>query len=89
MSLFFRPHELYDDVTLNDVSPPFHLPMYPTDGESDFDTRLVPTYSVKSDSLEPLYPYVIRLTSDSSSSSVGLVLTSGRTQAMPRRCGHA
>ena len=37
-SLFFCPHEPYDDITLDDVRPPFHPPMYPTNGESDSDT---------------------------------------------------
>ena len=29
LSLFFRPHEPYDDINLDDVCPPFHPPMYP------------------------------------------------------------
>ena len=70
---------------MDDVHPPFHPPRYPTDGDSDFDTRLVPTASIETDPskssypthsigsyrLEPSQPLVIRLTSDSSASSGG------------------
>ena len=42
--------------------------MYLTDGESNFDTHLTPTYLVGFDPSEPTYLSVIRLTSDSSSS---------------------
>ena len=77
---FFRPHEPFDDVTLDDIRPPFHVLRYPTDGESDFDTRLISTYSMESDPSESTYPMysmesnasessypsVIRLSSDSS-----------------------
>ena len=56
MSLFFCLHEPYDDITLDDVCPPFHPPMYSTDGESDSDTHLTSTYYVESDPLEPSYP---------------------------------
>ena len=66
LSPFLYP---YENITLHDVRPPFNPLMHPTDGEFDSDTRLAPTYSVESDSLELSYPYVIRLTSDSSSSS--------------------
>ena len=83
MSSFFHPHQPFDDITLDDIRPYFPPPRYPTDGESDSDTRLMPTVSLNSDSLEPSYPsyhvetdlsepshpLVIRLTSDSSSSS--------------------
>ena len=68
-SPFLLPHELYDDVTLDDICPPFHPPMCSTDGESDSDTRLTLAYFVVSDPSKPSYPLVIRLTSDSSSFS--------------------
>ena len=112
MSPFFRPYKLFDDVTLDDIHPRFHLPRYLTDADSDFDTRLTPTYSVESDSdtritltylmesdpSEPSYPSVIRLTSNSNSSSSSVVpghappLVHGHefihTCAVPRRYGH-
>ena len=83
MSLFFHPHQPFDDITLDDIRPYFPSPMYPTDGESDSDTRLTPTVSLDSDPSEPSYPSyhietdpsepshpsMIHLTSDSSSSS--------------------
>ena len=86
MSPFFCLHEPYDDITLDDVHPPFHPSRYPTDGESNSDTRLTPTISVESDPsessyptysmgsyrLEPSQPSVICLSSDSSASSAGL-----------------
>ena len=65
-------------------APTSHHPLrYSTDGESDSDsrltptnsvesnpdTRMTPTYSVESNLFEPSYPLMIRLTSDSSSSS--------------------
>ena len=68
MSSFFHPHEPHDDVTLDDVSPLFYPSMYPTNRKSDSDTCLTPTYSIESDLSEPSYPFVIRLTSNSSSS---------------------
>ena len=82
-SSFFCSHESFDDVTMDDIRPCFHPPRYPTDGESDSNTRLTPTisveydlsessystYSVESDPSEPSYPLVIRLTSNSSASS--------------------
>ena len=82
MSPFFCSHEPYDDITLDDVCPPFHCPRYPTDGESDSDTRLTLTVSVESDPSESSYstyfvgsyrsepsqPLVIHLSSDSSNS---------------------
>ena len=40
MSPFFPLHEPYDDITLDDVCPPFHPSMYPTDEETDLDTCL-------------------------------------------------
>ena len=81
MSPFFRPHEPFN-VTLDDIRPRFHLPRYPTDGESDSDICLTlmysmesdpsessyPTYSVELDPSESSYTLVIRLSSDSSSS---------------------
>ena len=75
MGPFFHPHEPYDDVTLDDVCPPFHPPMYRIDGESNSDTCLTPTYSIESNPLESSYPSVIQLTSDSSSFFAGLALT--------------
>ena len=66
MSPFFRPHESYDDITLDDAIPPFHPLMYPTYGESDSDTRLTATYSMEADASEPLYLSIIHLTLDSS-----------------------
>ena len=69
MCSFFRPYEPFDDVTLDDIHLPFHPSMYPTDGESDSETGLTPTYLVGSDPAKPTYPSVIWLTSDSSSSS--------------------
>ena len=82
MSPFFHPHEPYDDITLDDIHPPFHPLRYLTDGESDSDTRLTPiffvesepsestylTYSVGSYHLDPSQPSIIRLSSDSSAS---------------------
>ena len=92
----FCSHELYDDVTLDDVRRPFHPPMYPTDGESDSDTHLTPTYSVESNSSKLTYPSAIQLTSNSSSSSVvSRALPSVRghefihTVAIPNGRGHA
>ena len=83
MSSFFRPHQPFGEVTLDDIRPYFQLPRYPTGGETDSDTRLTltasvdsdpsepsyPSYHVETDPSEPSYPSVIRLTSDSSSSS--------------------
>ena len=68
MSPLFLLHESYDNITLDDVCLAFHPPMYPIDGEFDSNTRLTLTYSVESDLSEPLYPSMIHLTSDSSSS---------------------
>ena len=90
MSLFFCPHEPFEDITMDDVRPPFHPPRYPTDGDSDSDTRLTPTasiemdpsessyptYSVGSYRSEPYQPSVIRLSSDSSASSASPAPTS-------------
>ena len=67
MNSFFHSHEPYEDITLNDVWPPFHPPMYPTDGEFDSNTRLTPTNLVESDPSELMYPFVIYLPLDSSS----------------------
>ena len=80
MSLFFRLHEPYDDIALDDVHPPFHPLMYPTDKETDSDTGLTSTYSVESDPSEPSYPSMICLSLDSSSSTT--------SQAPPSVCGH-
>ena len=83
MSPFFHPHQPYGEVTLDDICPYFQPPRYPTNGESDSDTRLTPivyldsnpsepyypSYHVETDPSKPSYPSVIRLTSDSSSSA--------------------
>ena len=111
MSPFFRPHQPFGEVTMNDIHPYFAPPRYPTDDESDLDTRLTPTTSVESDPSEPSYPSyhmetdpsepyqpsVIRLTSDSSTSSATPHHTPPpvhgrrfiRTRAVPCGCGHA
>ena len=39
MSPFFRPHEPFNDVSLDDIRPPFHPLRYPLDGKSNFDAR--------------------------------------------------
>ena len=83
MSPFFRPHQSYDDVTLDDIHPYFQPSRSPTDGETDLDTRLTltvsldsdpsepsyPSYHVEFDPSEPSYPSMILLTSKSSSSA--------------------
>ena len=69
MSPFFCPHDLYEDITLDAVQPPFHPPMYPIDEEIDSDMHLTPTYSIESDPSEPSYPSMIQLMSDSSPST--------------------
>ena len=93
MSPFFRPHESYNDIILDDVCPPFHPPRYPTDGESDSNTWLTstvsvefdpsessyPTYFVGSYRSEPSQPSVICLSSDSASSA---------SPTPPLVCGH-
>ena len=105
----FRPHLPFGEVTMVDISPYFVPPRYPTNDESDSDTRLTPTASVESDPSEPSYPSyyvetdpsesffpsVIRLSSDSASSSATPYRTLPpihgrgfiRTRAVPRRCG--
>ena len=50
MSPFFHPHEPYEDITLDDVRPPFLSPMQPTDREDKSNTRLTLTYSLSSSS---------------------------------------
>ena len=83
MSSFFRPHQSFDNITLDDIRPYFLPPRYLINGEFDLDTRLMLTvsldsnpsepsylsYHVESDPFEPSCPSVVRLTSDSSSSS--------------------
>ena len=83
MSPFFRPHEPFEDITMDDVCMPFHPPRYHTDGNSDSDTRLTltasietnpfessySTYSMGSYHSEPSQPSVIRLSFNSSASS--------------------
>ena len=73
----------YGELTSDHIRTYFQPPRYPTDRESNSDTRLIPTVSLDSDLLEPSYPsyhvesdpsepsrpLVIHLTSDSSSSS--------------------
>ena len=84
MSPFFRPHQPFDDITLDDIRPYFPPLRYPTDGESNLNNHLMPTvsldsdpsepsyssYHVETDPAEPYHPSVIRLTSNSFSSSV-------------------
>ena len=86
MSPFFRPHQPYDEVTLDDIRPYFQLPRYPTDGETNLDNCLTPTisldskpsepsypsYHVESDPSEPSYHSMIHPTSNSSSFSAAL-----------------
>ena len=68
MSPFFHRHEPFGDITLDDIRPPFRLPRYPIDEESDPSELTYPTYSVEPDPLEPSYLSVIRLSSYSSTS---------------------
>ena len=96
---------------MDDIRPYFQPPRYPTNGDFDLDTRLTLTVSLDSDPLEPSYPSyhvetnssepscpsVIRLTFDSSSSSVAPhhapppIRSCGfiRTYAVPRGRGRA
>ena len=78
MSPFFCPHELYEDIHLDDVQPPFHPSMYPIDGEADSDIHLTQTYLVKSNLSNPTFPSMIWLTSDCSLSAA--------SRAPPTRC---
>ena len=69
---------------MDDICPYFAPPRYPTDDESDSDTRLTltalvesdpsepsyPSYHVETDLSEPSFPSVIHLSSDSASSSI-------------------
>ena len=56
-SPFFRPHQPFGEVTLDDIRPYFQPPRYPTDDdEMDSDARVTPTASVDSDPSEPSYP---------------------------------
>ena len=109
MSPFFCPHQPFDDITLDDIRPYFPPPRYPTDGQFDSDTRLMltvsldsnpsepsyPNYHAESNLSKPSYPSVIRLTSDSSSSSAAPrhipppVRARGfiHTRAVPSGCG--
>ena len=111
MSPFFHPHQPYGKVTLNGIRPYFQPPRYPSDDETDSDTCLTPTisldsnpsepsypsYHVETDQFEPSYPFVIRLTFDSSSSSTAsrhtppLIRSRGfiHTRAVPCGRGHA
>ena len=68
---------------MDDIHPYFPPPRYPTNDETDSDTRLTPTasvdldpsepsylsYHVEMDPSEPSFPSVIRLSSNSASSS--------------------
>ena len=56
MSPFFRPHQPFGEVTLDDIRPYFVPPRYPTVDESYSNTRLTPTASVESDPSELSYP---------------------------------
>ena len=76
---FFYPHYPHEDITLDDVWPPFHPLMYSTNGESNSNTCLTPTCSIESDPSEPMFPFVIYMTSNSSSSAT--------SQVPPPRCG--
>ena len=111
MSRFFHLHEPFEDITMDDVRPPFHPLRYRTDGDFDSDTRLTPTvsvdsdpselsylsYHVETDLSEPSFPSMIRLSSDSSSSSAAPRYTPPpvcgrefiRTRAIPRGRGRA
>ena len=96
MSPFFLHHEPFDDVTLDDIRPPFHPLRYPIDGEFDSDTLLTSTYFVEPDPSKPSYPSVIHLSSASFASSAAgqtLPLAHGhgfiRTCAVPPGYRHA
>ena len=84
-SPFFCPHDLYEDISMDAVQPPFYPLMYLADEESDSDTCLTPTYSIKSDPSKltypskPTYPSVIHSTLDSSPST--------ESQVQGLRCG--
>ena len=69
MSSFFRPNDLYKEISMDVVRPSFHSLMYPTDEETNFDTRLTLMYSIESNPSESAYPVIIQLTSDSASSA--------------------
>ena len=56
MSLFFLPHQSFDDITLDDIRPYFSPPRCPTDGESNSDIQLTPTVSLDSDPSKLSYP---------------------------------
>ena len=95
MSMFFRPYDLYEDITLDDMRLPFHPPRYPTDEESNPSKLSYSTYSMESYRSEPSHPFVIRLSSDSSASTVGPAPPSVRgygfiwTHVVPRGHGRA
>ena len=88
MSSFFSPHQPFDNITLDDICLYFPPPGYPIDGESDFDTWLTPTVSLDSNPSkssyptyfvgsyrsEPSEPFVICMSSYSSSTTPGLWL---------------
>ena len=80
---FFRPHQPFGEVTLDDICPYFQPPIYPTkDDETDSDDHLTPTgpldsdpselsypsYHVETDPSEPLHPTPSRGSRRSSSS---------------------
>ena len=86
MSSFFCPHKPFEDITLDDVHPPFHPPRYPTGGDSNSNTRLTLTISVESNPLESYYPiyYVGSYCSEPSQPSViQLSLDSSASSASP------
>ena len=96
ISPFFHPHKPFDDITLDDICPPFRPLRYPTDGKFDFDTCLTLTYFVEPNPSEPSYLSIIHLSSDSSTSSAAgrappLVCRRGfiHARAVPHRNGCA
>ena len=56
MSPFFQPHKQFEDITTDDVRPPFHPPRYLMDGDSGSDTRLTLTASIEIDPSKSSYP---------------------------------
>ena len=81
MCPFFRPHQPFGEVTLDDIRPYFALLRYPTNNESDSDTHLTPTASVESDPSEPSYPSY-RVETDPSKPSFSSVIRLRLTQLL-------
>ena len=73
MSPFFYPHNLFYDITLAMVHPPFHPLMYPLDAKKDSNTYLMLTCTIESHPTEPSYPSMTWLTLESSSFAVSRV----------------